>query len=93
MRSRRWNTLLNPAAGAVAALIVTTGLLSAGLARGAEGGIGVNDNPCLGPEAGQLLCPDLRVGPAEDLYVVRHGTPRPAGGDAYAARARLRRRL
>jgi Lysyl oxidase len=30
-------------------------------------------NPCLGAEARQLLCPDLRVGRAEDLFVERHG--------------------
>ncbi len=31
------------------------------------------ENPCQAPGAGKLLCPDLRVGPAEDLYVVRGG--------------------
>jgi Lysyl oxidase len=30
-------------------------------------------NPCEGPEARQLLCPDLRVGPPFDLYVERRG--------------------
>jgi hypothetical protein len=30
-------------------------------------------DPCTGPGSGRLLCPDLRVGPAEDLYVERAG--------------------
>ena len=29
------------------------------------------ENPCEGPQAAELLCPDLRVGPAADLYVER----------------------
>jgi hypothetical protein len=37
-------------------------------------------NPCVGPEAAKLLCPDLRVGPAEDLYVEHRG-----GGSGYYA--------
>ncbi len=31
------------------------------------------ENPCEGPEAATLLCPDLRVGPAADLYVEHSG--------------------
>jgi hypothetical protein len=27
------------------------------------------ENPCSGPEAGALLCPNLRIGPPTDLYV------------------------
>lgn len=34
---------------------------------------GATENPCEGPDAAELLCPDLRVGPAEDLYVERGG--------------------
>lgn len=30
-------------------------------------------NPCKGPQARELLCPDLRVGPPFDLYVERRG--------------------
>jgi hypothetical protein len=30
------------------------------------------DNPCAGPEASQLLCPNLRIGPPSDLYL-QHG--------------------
>jgi Lysyl oxidase len=32
------------------------------------------ENPCEGPEAAQLLCPDFRVGPAADLYVEHRGS-------------------
>lgn len=35
-------------------------------------------NPCSGPDARKLLCPDLRVGTAADLYLERRG-----GGGAY----------
>jgi hypothetical protein len=35
-------------------------------------------NPCIGPGSAKLLCPDLRVGPAEDLYVEHRG-----GGSGY----------
>jgi hypothetical protein len=48
----------------------------AGQASGAPGGAAApspSPNPCAGPEARQLLCPDLRVGPAEDLFVARRG--------------------
>jgi len=31
------------------------------------------DNPCEGPGSAELLCPDLRVGPAADLYVEQGG--------------------
>jgi hypothetical protein len=31
-------------------------------------------NPCLGPGSKRLLCPDLKVGPAEDLYVEHRGS-------------------
>lgn len=31
-------------------------------------------NPCEGPEARRLLCPDLKVGPPFDLYVERRGS-------------------
>jgi hypothetical protein len=42
------------------------------------------ENPCEGPEAASLLCPDLRVGPAADLYVERAG-----GGYGYGGGLRL----
>jgi Lysyl oxidase len=39
------------------------------------------ENPCVGPEARQLLCPDLRVGPAEDLFIAhRNGYGYDGGG-------------
>ncbi len=31
------------------------------------------DNPCLGPEAAGLLCPNLRIGPPADLYLQHSG--------------------
>ena len=50
----------------LAALCLAT-LAVPGPASGATG-----ENPCDGPEAATLLCPDLRVGPAADLFV-EHG--------------------
>jgi Lysyl oxidase len=58
----------------------------AAVAAGAGGGGGANpaeseaDNPCRGPKAGKLLCPDLRVGAAADLYVERGGAYGYGGG-------------
>jgi hypothetical protein len=42
---------------------------------GAPGGVGGSPttNPCIGPGSRHLLCPDLKVGPAEDLYVEHRG--------------------
>jgi hypothetical protein len=40
----------------------TLALLAPGAALGVK-------NPCAGPEAAQLLCPNLRIGPPTDLYV------------------------
>ncbi len=34
------------------------------------------ENPCTGPEAAQLLCPNLRIGPPSDLYVQDAGSGR-----------------
>lgn len=34
------------------------------------------ENPCTGPEAAQLLCPNLRIGPPADLYVEHAGPGR-----------------
>jgi hypothetical protein len=39
------------------------------------------ENPCEGPEAAALLCPDLKVGPAADLFV-EHGGRYGYGGGA-----------
>ena len=39
----------------------------------APSALAVAGNPCEEPGAEQLLCPDLRVGPAADLYVERSG--------------------
>jgi hypothetical protein len=50
----------------VAVSLVAVAGGSAGAAKGPE-------NPCQGPGSGHLLCPDLRVGSAADLYV-EHGS-------------------
>jgi hypothetical protein len=58
-------------------------------AAGAPGGVGGADgNPCVGPGSGEYLCPDLRVGPAADLYVEHRGAGRPDDGSDYYARGR-----
>jgi len=44
------------------AAALLAGLLLAATASAAE-------NPCIGPEAASLLCPNLRIGPPTDLYV------------------------
>jgi Lysyl oxidase len=51
----------------VAALAAAATLLATAPAMAAE-------NPCAGPEAASLLCPNLRIGPPTDLYV------QPSGG-------------
>jgi hypothetical protein len=75
-----------PSAAAIAASILTLGALTA-TAGGAPVGAGPGGaspvdegNPCAGPGAGELLCPDLRVGPAADLYVERGGRYGYGGG-------------
>lgn len=72
----------------------------AGAAAGTTGGAGPGGtapgaaeprNPCTGPGSAELLCPDLRVGPAEGLYVSRVGGGRRGGSDGYrSARGRVR---
>ena len=60
-------------AAAAALLVAAAGLapLSALAAPGAGGAAPGDRNPCVGPGSGELLCPDLRVDVAEDLYVER----------------------
>ncbi|HEU4904882.1 MAG TPA: lysyl oxidase family protein [Solirubrobacterales bacterium] len=81
---------------ALAAVVVVLAAL-AGAAGGATGGAGVeldprrDGNPCTGPGSGHLLCPDLRVGPAEDLYIERRGSPRhEEAGEYYRSHGRVR---
>jgi hypothetical protein len=50
----------------VAALALATALFAPTVAAAAE-------NPCTGPEAATLLCPNLRIGPPTDLFVQRSG--------------------
>jgi hypothetical protein len=65
------------------ALFLATAQASGGAAGGVDGsGAG---NPCEGPGSGRLLCPDLRVGPATDLYLERR---RSGGGSDYYAGGR-----
>ncbi|HEY8083266.1 MAG TPA: lysyl oxidase family protein [Solirubrobacterales bacterium] len=45
----------------------------------APGGASPSDNPCIGPGSRELLCPDLRVGSAADLYIEQRGS----GGYGY----------
>jgi Lysyl oxidase len=53
---------------------------------GAPGGVGGSaTNPCVGPGSAHLLCPDLRVGPATDLYVEQRGGGYYRGSTYYAA--------
>ncbi|HEX5762065.1 MAG TPA: lysyl oxidase family protein [Solirubrobacterales bacterium] len=66
----------------LAALSAAFALL-AGVALAAPGGAAAPlgpDNPCEGPEARQLLCPDLKVGPAQDLFAVGRGGGYGGGG-------------
>ena len=51
---------------ATVSLVLLTALLLSSAARAA-------DNPCMGPEAASLLCPNLRIGPAADLYAQHRG--------------------
>jgi len=83
-------------AAAIAALALVLAAVAAS-ALGASGGAGVrpdpvrDGNPCSGPGSGDLLCPDLRVGPAEDLYLERRGRAHREGpGEYYRRRGRVR---
>jgi hypothetical protein len=73
------------ATAGLAAAFLALALLTAA-ATGAPGGASPAapeaDNPCQGPGSGELLCPDLRVGPAEDLFVGRKGGGYGYGGGA-----------
>lgn len=83
-------------AALVAVVVVLAAL--AGAAGGATGGAGTqpdprrDGNPCTGPGSGDLLCPDLMVGPAEDLYIERRGGGRghDEAGGYYRRRAAVR---
>ncbi len=67
-----------------AALLVLVAIPAATVS-GAPGGVGTaTENPCAGPGSGRLLCPDLRVGPAADLYVERRDGGHDEGSEYYA---------
>ena len=73
--------------GAVALLAAAVALFASALvlgtsaiASGAKAATVERANPCAGEEAAALLCPDLRVGPAAELYVERRGAAGGYGG-------------
>ena len=74
---------------ALGGLLLLALAIGAGAAAAAPGGAGPPGsstgpaNPCQGPEARRLLCPDLRVGPAFDLYVEHRGSGGDGGGGYY----------
>ena len=72
---------LLPLAALLAILAVPAATVS-----GAPGGVGGTavENPCVGPGSGLLLCPDLRVGPATDLYLEHRGGGHDEGSEYYA---------
>ena len=39
------------------------------------------ENPCLGKQRDELLCPNLRIGPPTELYIQPPAAERPAAGD------------
>jgi hypothetical protein len=53
----------------VLASVLLLGAAVPGLAAAAAGPWKVpSENPCQGPQAGELLCPDLRIGPPSEMY-------------------------
>jgi len=52
-----------------------------GAAPGTDGRGAEQRNPCIGPGSGRLLCPDLRVDVAEDLYIERGAGGYGRGGE------------
>jgi hypothetical protein len=69
------------ALGILLALIAVPVASVSGAPGGAEGS---PSNPCIGPGSGHLLCPDLRVGRAADLYVEYRGGGYRQGAGYYA---------
>jgi hypothetical protein len=55
-----------------ARLLLSITALCLGLATASTAAAAVED-PCAGPEAAHLLCPNLRIGPPSDLYVQQGG--------------------
>ena len=73
---------------AIAALLALVAVPAATVS-GAPGGIegSAATNPCVGPGSGRLLCPDLKVGPAADLYLEHRGHGGDDEGSEYYAGA------
>lgn len=70
------------------ALLLPTALAALGAFAAVAGGASPADpaadgNPCTGPGSGELLCPDLRVGPAADLFAERAGGRYGYGGGVH----------
>jgi hypothetical protein len=68
--------------GALALLSALAAMLIAAPTGGATAQGGNSGNPCEGPEARHLLCPDLRVGRPSDLYVEYSAGSYGSGGGA-----------
>ena len=60
------------ALAAILLLIAVPAATVSGAAGPGGAGTAGTDNPCVGPGSGHLLCPDLRVGHATDLYLEHH---------------------
>jgi hypothetical protein len=56
------------AAALLAAAALAVGPLAPPAARGAD-----SENPCVGPQASELLCPNLKIGKPADLYLQHTG--------------------
>jgi hypothetical protein len=67
---RRWDRRAIGAGGAVAALLGSAAI-AAGQDGGYPGGGAIGPNPCVGAEATELRCPNLRMAPPKELYVTR----------------------
>ena len=65
-----------PRARIVLALAAAVSAAGIGAGSGARGQVAVQENPCLGPEAAVLLCPNLLMRPPSDLYVTKTASGR-----------------
>jgi Lysyl oxidase len=72
---------------ALATILLLIAVPASGVSGAAPGGTGASgpDNPCVGPGSGHLLCPDLKVGPATDLYLEHRGGGGHHSGSEYYA--------
>jgi len=71
----------------LATVLLLLAVPAAAVDGAAPGGVGAAaaGNPCTGPGSARLLCPDLKVGAAEDLWVEHRGHgPHGEGAEYYA---------